>query len=96
MRALFKDKYFDWDAEKNELLIKARNISFEDVQNAIENDGVLDVTPHPNQEKYSHQKILIVDIDEYTCAVPFVIDGDKIFFKTIYKSRKLNKKYDKK
>ena len=46
---------------------------------------------HPNQEKYPGQKILIVQVDDYVYAVPFV--ETEIFLKTIIPSRKATRKY---
>ncbi len=37
-----------WDEEKNTLLKSTRNISFEDIENAILNDNILDIVPHHN------------------------------------------------
>ena len=84
---------FEWDNDKNEYLKETRDICFEDVKRAILEDKVLDVIPHFNK-KYSHQEILIVILNNYVHYVPFVQDDEKIFFKTIVPSRKLNKKYN--
>ncbi len=86
-------KYFDWNNEKNEELIKDRNISFEEVVFCIMHDGLLDIIEHPNKSKYPHQKIFIVDIDNYVYIVPFVEDDDIVFLKTIIPSRKMTKQY---
>jgi len=43
----------------------------------------------------SHQKVLIYRHKNYTWAVPFVFDGDGVFLKTIYPSRKYKKLYEK-
>lgn len=86
-------KYFDWGAEKNELLIQERGVSFEEVLVAIESGYLLDIMEHPNKTKYPNQKIFIVQIEEYAYLVPFVEDKEKIFLKTIIPSRKATKKY---
>ena len=86
-------KYFDWNIEKNEEIIKERGISFEEIVFSIMHDGLLDVIEHPNKTKYSNQKIFIVNIDEYVYLVPFVEDEHTIFLKTIIPSRKMTKKY---
>ena len=86
-------KYFDWDEEKNALLKKERDISFEDVKLAIEEKRVLALTKHPNQKQYPHQQMWIVEIDNYAYLVPFVEDDEKVFLKTIIPSRKATKKY---
>ncbi len=88
------DIYFDWDNEKNEMLINTRGVSFEEVIAILESGDVLDILEHPNKEKYSHQKVYVVVINGYVYLVPFVQqDGNKIFLKTIIPSRKAQKKY---
>jgi uncharacterized DUF497 family protein len=79
---------FDFSEEKNQILLHERGVTFQDVIDAIRNQGVLADFPHPNTERYPNQHILVVEIDEYTCCVPYVIDGDKIFLKTIFPSKK--------
>ncbi len=85
-----------WSEEKNQKLKDERNISFEDIEKAILEKKVLDIIPHYNKEKYPHQKIIIVKLNNYIHYVPFVIDWDKFFLKNIIPSRKLNKIYNKK
>jgi hypothetical protein len=79
--------------EKNEVLKITRGVCFEDVENAITDNRVLDILPHHNQEKYPHQKILVVRIHNYIHYVPFVEDNEKYFLKSIVPSRKHNSKY---
>jgi uncharacterized DUF497 family protein len=86
-------KYFDWNNEKNEELLKDRGISFEEVVFSIMHDGLLDIIEHPNKSKYPYQKIFIVDIDNYVYIVPFVEDDEVVFLKTIIPSRKMTKQY---
>ncbi len=81
-------KYFDWDCKKNELLQHDREVCFEDIIVAISEGRLLDVIEHPQKAKYPHQKIFIVEIDEYAYLIPFVEDTEKIFLKTIIPSRK--------
>lgn len=49
-------KYYDWDEEKNFKLKFQRDVSFEEVQLAIEEGKLLDTKDHPNKVKYPHQK----------------------------------------
>ena len=84
---------YNWNAEKNLLLKKERNLSFEQIVSHIESGDLLDIVEHQNQEKFSHQKILIVQIEDYIIAVPFVKNGTERFLKTMIPSRKLTKKY---
>ena len=86
-------KYFDWNNEKNEELIKDRGISFEEVVFCIMHDGLVDIIEHHNKSKYPNQKIFIVEIDSYVYIVPFVEDNEIVFLKTIIPSRKMTKKY---
>ena len=86
-------KYFSWNNEKNQSLKSERNISFEDVVFHIEKKHVLDVVEHPNQERYSGQKIFVINIDNYAYLVPFIESEREIFLKTIIPSRKATKQY---
>ena len=70
-----------------------RGISFEEVVFQIENGGVLAVIAHPNQAKFAHQKVYLVEIDAYVYVVPFVESGDEIFLKTVIPGRKMTRKY---
>lgn len=82
---------FDWDEIKNESLKRERDISFEEVVFWIENDGLLKVEDHPNQQKYPGQRIYIVCIEAYVYLVPFVEQNGIVFLKTIIPSRKATK-----
>lgn len=85
-------KHITWDEDKNRKLIAERSIGFEEIIIAIQNGHLLGIKKGKNL-KYSHQKIFVVFVEGYTYAVPFVERGDKIFLKTIYPSRVLNKEY---
>ncbi len=61
------DKPFDWSAEKNQKLIEERGLSFEDIVLAINAGKVLDIKPHP---KLLHQKILVLDLEDYILESP--------------------------
>jgi uncharacterized DUF497 family protein len=86
---------FNWDDEKNERLQKERNISFEVIVLAIENDQLLDVLVHPNPEKYKDQKLYLVAVGDYVYIVPFREENEEIFLITIFPSRKYTKLYFK-
>ncbi|MBI2599633.1 BrnT family toxin [Candidatus Daviesbacteria bacterium] len=86
-------RYFDWDEEKNRILIKSRGISFEEVKVAVESGYLLDSYNHPNHKRYPGQKIMVVEIENYAYLIPYVRDEEKIFLKTIIPSRKATKKY---
>jgi len=83
----------DWSDTQNELLKKERGVSYEEVILAVEQDRVLDILEHPNQEKYPGQQILIVEIRDYAHIVPFIEAEMVIFLKTIIPSRKMTKIY---
>jgi len=84
---------YNWNKEKNLLLKRERDLSFEQIVLHIENEDLLDIVEHPNENKFAHQKILIIKIEEYIISVPFVENGSERFLKTIIPSRKLTKKY---
>ena len=86
-------KYFDWNQQKNELLLHERGVCFEDIIVAISEGRILDIISHPRKKKYHNQKVYIIEIDHYAYLVPYVEDEEKIFLKTIIPSRKATKKY---
>jgi uncharacterized DUF497 family protein len=86
-------KIYNWNSEKNQLLIKERGISFERIVFEISLGNELAVVEHPNQEKYPGQMISIVQVDDYVYAVPFVESETEIFLKTIIPSRKATRHY---
>lgn len=86
-------KYFSWSPEKNEVLIKERGISFEEVVYHVEQGHVLDILEHPNPERYGGQRIFVVVIEDYAYLVPFVESDAEVFLKTIIPSRKATKRY---
>lgn len=82
-----------WNAEKSKQLKAERGLSFEDVLYYIENEKQLAIVEHPNREKYPHQKMFILIIDNYAWLVPFIEEESSIFLKTIIPSRKATQKY---
>lgn len=86
-------KYFDWDEDKNEILKKEREISFEEVVIALIDGKVLADEKHPNTARYPNQSMFTVEIDNYAYLVPYVEDKEKIFLKTVIPSRKATKKH---
>lgn len=85
-------KYFDWSKEKNEILKRERNISFEEVIIAIEEGRVIDIVKNPSNN-FPNQKAFIIKINDYIYYIPFVEEKEKVFLKTIIPSRKARKKY---
>ena len=86
-------KYIDWDELKNAKLKAERGICFEDVVTAIEEHRILAILAHHNTQRYQHQKLMIVEIEDYAYLVPYVEDEYKLFLKTIIPSRKATKEY---
>lgn len=83
---------FRWNHEKNQKLIAERDISFDEIVQAVLDGLVVDDSPHPNRDKYSNQRIMTICLREYVYLVPYVIDGNDFFLKTIIPSRKALKK----
>ena len=88
-------RQLSWSDEKNRQLLEIRGLSFEDVAIAIKNDRILNDGPHPNTERFPHQRMLVVEIGGYACEVPYVTDGEKVFLKTIFQSRNARRRYSK-
>jgi len=84
---------YDFDPEKNEKLISLRGISFEEIIVALSTEKLLDIIEHPNQEKYPHQKMYVVEHNDYVFLVPFVENDNKIFLKTAFPNRQATKYY---
>jgi len=83
----------NWSVEKNLQLMSERGVSFEDVVFALQSGALLDDGPHPNSDKYPHQRCFIVRIDDYAWLVPYVENDTELFLKTIVPSRKATRKY---
>ena len=84
---------YNFDPQKNKKLIELRGISFEEVISILENKGPIDVVRHHSDGKYSHQKMYVIEFHGYVYLVPFVERENEIFLKTIFPSRRANKKY---
>jgi uncharacterized DUF497 family protein len=83
-----------WDESKNEKLEMERGVRFEDIVAEIISDHALDILEHRVRK---NQKILVVDLNGRIYAVPFLLDEDgNMILKTIYPSRKLQRRYGKK
>lgn len=88
-------KVIKWDPEKNKKLKNdtTRQICFEDVFLALQENNFYYIDKHYNSEKYPNQKILFIEINNYIYIVPFVENDEEIFLKTIIPSRKYTKKF---
>ncbi len=83
-------KYLNWNLDKNEILKAKRGISFEQIALLIESGQILGIEENP---KRSNQKIYILEIEGYAVIVPYVEEGNEIFLKTAFPSRKYTKRY---
>ena len=77
-----------WNPQKNTELKLQRGVNFDDVQVAVQNFKIHDVVSHHNKNRYPHQYMMFVEIKKYIYLVPFVIDGNSLFLKTVIPSRK--------
>jgi hypothetical protein len=82
-----------WNIEKAKNLQtnETRNrVGFEDCVIAIEEGRVLDDLPHPTRQ---NQRILVLEINDYAYVVPYVVEDEGIFLKTVFPSRKHHAQY---
>ena len=82
-----------WNMEKNKHLIKTGNISFEIVEEII-NEGSAIIEPHPKKEKYANQIVILFKHKDYWWVCPAVELKDGFFLKTIFPSRKIKKEME--
>lgn len=74
-----------YNPEKDELLQRTRNISFEDVIDAIDNHEVR-YTQNPKAWR-ENQGLIIFKYHDYPYVCPYVVEEWWIFLKTIYPDR---------
>ena len=86
-------KIYNWNADKNQMLVHERGISFERIVFEISMGNEVAVVMHPNQDKYPGQMISVVEVDDYVYLVPFVETESEIFLKTIIPSRKATRQF---
>lgn len=84
---------YEWNPEKNEKLKKERDISFERILFHLLEGDLWKTADHPNQKDYPGQRIYFVIVDGYIYLVPFVVEDEYIFLKTIIPSRKATRDY---
>ena len=82
-----------WDARKNGWLKRHRGVCFEQAAVCLASEQVLDVTDHPNQDRYPRQKVAVIEINGYAYLVPYERFGGEIILKTMIPSRKATQKY---
>ena len=85
----------EWNHDKNLHLKETRDICFEDVLAAIQNDALVgDIrSDMPGRD---NQRLLLVKLSGYIHVVPYVKTPRGKFLKTIYPSRKFNSVYGEK
>ena len=82
------EKYsYTRDEQKNTHLKQSRGVTFDMVVEYLFHNPTW-YTIRPNHHPYEHQYVLIIPLDNYPYEIPFIIDGQKIFFKTIIPNRK--------
>jgi len=80
-----------WDDEKNRKLILKRGLSFEKFAELVLEKKYHIILKNPSR---TEQKIFVIPFQNYTYAVPFIIDDNKnIVLKTAFPSRKYHKIY---
>jgi uncharacterized DUF497 family protein len=88
-----KSKTYNWNTDKNQMLVQERGISFERIVFEISIGNEVAVVMHPNQDKYPGQMISMVEVDDYVYLVPFIETDSEIFLKTIIPSRKATRQH---
>jgi uncharacterized DUF497 family protein len=86
---------YEWDPGKNEWLKKERHISFEQIIFHLSLGDIWKVADHPDQKTYPGQRIYFVIVEDYIHLVPYVVEEEYIFLKTIIPSRKATRDYEK-
>jgi hypothetical protein len=82
---------YTYSSEKNALLKQERGICFDDVIEMLKT-GQYQIIKHPNDEKYPHQVILELSVNDYMCHIPAVKTEAGYFLKTLFPNRKANKR----
>ena len=73
-----------WCAEKSRVLKYQRGVSFEEMMK----QRMIAIVDHPQRP---HQFKMLFEYQGYVWAVPFVVQGDEAFLKTMYPCRKYTK-----
>jgi uncharacterized DUF497 family protein len=86
---------YEWNPDKNEWLKRERRISFEQIVFHLSQGDIWKTADHPDQKTYPGQKIYFVIVDKYIYVVPYLIEDEYVFLKTIIPSRKATRDYEK-
>ena len=84
---------YEWNPDKNEWLRRERDISFEAIVFHLSQGDIWKIADHPNQEEYPGQRLYFVVVDDYVYIVPFVVEREYTFLKTIIPSRKATRDF---
>jgi uncharacterized DUF497 family protein len=84
---------FIWAPDKNTLLQRTRGLGFEGIVTAIMTGGLVANMPHPHQERYPQQRVLIVAINNYAYVMPCIVTGEVMELITLFPSRKATRDY---
>jgi len=87
----FSEIEFEWDNKKSELVKRERGLSFDEIVENIRQGAVLDIVD--NREEFKEQKLLILNINNYSWVVPVEFRDGRIRIITAFKSRKFTKLY---
>ena len=60
---------------------------------AIMTGGLVANMPHPHRERYPHQRVLVVAINNYAYVVPYIVTGEVVELITLFPSRKVTRDY---
>ena len=82
-----------WDERKNGWLKQHRGVCFEQAAVCLASERVLDITDHPNPDRYPGRRMAVIEIDGYAYLVPYEYAGGEIVLKTMIPSRKATQKY---
>jgi uncharacterized DUF497 family protein len=77
---------FRWNELKSARLKRTRGVSFEEAAEW----RVIDIVEHPTRPE---QRIVLFERNRYIWVSPCIQDGDVIFLKTLYPSRKYTRLY---
>ena len=84
-----------WNPEKAAVLRAdpaRQGVGFEECLIAIEEGRVLADIPNPSPQ-FQHQRMFVLDINNYAYVVPYVESAESYFLKTVFPSRKHTQEY---
>jgi uncharacterized DUF497 family protein len=79
-----------WSEQKDRWLRENRGVSFQEISAAVLSGSLIEIMENPARRG---QMAFVIRLHGYVWVVPFVTEGDTIFLKTAYPSRKMHKRY---